>query len=434
MQIIGGIFAILNGNNMSLSKLREKINETDLSALYRDADIARSRCNRLIDLYGGKFGDADEAMLLSAPGRSEICGNHTDHNGGSCIAAAIDRDILAVAARRADGIITVKSEGRGEDSFSIEDVHQRGHFPHFKSISLIAGVVRAFADRGYRVGGFNAYTTTEVLSGSGLSSSAAFEVMIGNILNHLYNDGKIDNREIAEMAQYAENVYYGKPCGLLDQMASAVGGFVYLNFGSEKPVVEPISRTLDEFGYKLCIVAPGGSHSDLQEDYAAIPNEMRAVADRLGKRTLSGVTPEMLHAALPRLRGKLSDRALLRAMHFVYECERVERMKEALNIGDISSVLAIHRESGHSSFEYLQNVFTTKHADQGLSLAIAISDRFIYGKEASVRVHGGGFAGTIQALIPDSLADGYKSTMDAVFGEGATVVLKVRPLGAVRII
>lgn len=419
---------------MSLTSLKEKLLNSDLSALYADRDAAIARCFGLIDLFVGKFGDADDAMLLSAPGRSEICGNHTDHNGGTCIAAAIDRDIIAVAARRNDGIVTVKSEGRGEDSFKVEDARDRGGFPHFKSVSLIAGVVRAFMDRGYRVGGFNAYTTTEVLSGSGLSSSAAFEVMIGNILNHLYNDGKIDNREIAEMAKYAENVYFGKPCGLLDQMASAVGGFVYLDFGAESPIVEPISRTLDEFGYKLCIVAPGGSHADLQEDYASIPNEMRAVADRLGRRTLSGVTPEALNAALPRLRGKLSDRALLRALHFVYECERVEKMKAALLRGDISDVLAIHRESGHSSFEYLQNVYTNKHADQGLSLAIAVSDRYLYGKSASVRVHGGGFAGTIQALIPDGLVDGYKSRMDAVFGEGATVVLKVRPHGAVKII
>jgi galactokinase len=217
-------------------------------------------------------------------------------------------------------------------------------------------------------------------------------------------------------------------------MASAVGGFVYLNFGAEKPVIEPIPRTLDEFGYRLCIVAPGGSHADLQEDYASIPNEMRAVADRLGRRTLSGITPEALTAAIPRLRGKLSDRALLRAMHFVYECDRVEKMREALNNGDISSVLAIHRESGHSSFEYLQNVYTTKHADQGLSLAIALSERHLYGKAASVRVHGGGFAGTIQALLPDELVADYKRLMDSVFGDGSTVSLKVRPLGAVRII
>ena len=419
---------------MSLSNLKEKLNDLDLSALYKDPRAAIERCSHLIELYMKRFGDTEGGALLSTPGRSEICGNHTDHNGGSCIAAAIDKDILAVAARREDGVIAVKSEGRGEDSFRVEAVTDRSGFPHFKSISLIAGVVRAFIDRGYRVGGFNAYTTTEVLSGSGLSSSAAFEVMIGNILNHLYNDGKIDNREIAEMAQYAENVYYGKPCGLLDQMACAVGGFVYLNFGSDKPVVEPIPRTLDEFGYKLSIVAPGGSHSDLQDDYAAIPNEMRAVADRLGKRTLSGITPEVLNAALPRLRGRLSDRALLRALHFVYECERVEKMKAALISGDISSVLAIHRESGHSSFEYLQNVYTTKHADQGLSLAIALSDRHLYGKAASVRVHGGGFAGTIQALIPDELVEGYKAIMDAVFGEGATTILKVRPYGAVRII
>ncbi|MBR7117556.1 MAG: galactokinase [Clostridia bacterium] len=419
---------------MILEELKRKLYETDLSELYPDRERALERLTALIDGFGKKFGDRDGVMLLSVPGRSEICGNHTDHNGGVAIAAAINKDIVAVAARRTDGMVNVQSEGRREDSFSVDSASSPANFPRYKSIGLIAGVVRGFMDRGYRVGGFDAYTMTEVLSGSGLSSSAAFEVMIGNILNHLYNEGKIPSTEIAKIAQFAENEYFGKPSGLLDQMAAAVGGFVYLDFGGREAVVEPIDFSLSAAGYRLCIIGTGGSHSDLNEDYASIPREMKEVACALGKERLAGTTRCELMAAMPRLYRKLDDREILRAIHFVSECERVEDMHLALMDGDMEKVLRLHTASGHSSFEYLQNVYTTKHIDQGLSLAIALTERYLEGKGASVRVHGGGFAGTVQAIVPTEHVEDYRAFMDSVFGEGATMVLEVRGAGAVRII
>ena len=419
---------------MRLDEIRKRLASLDLCELYRDTERGRSRLMAVIDGFGKKYGEGRDAMLLSTPGRSEICGNHTDHNMGVAIAAAIDRDIVAVASPRADGKIRVQSEGRREDEFFVKSASDPKNFPRYKSVGLIAGVVGGFMKRGYRVGGFDAYTMTEVLSGSGLSSSAAFEVMIGNILNHLYNGGKIDNKEIAKIARYAENVYFGKPSGLLDQMAAAVGGFVYIDFASEDVLVEPIDFSLDEAGYRLAIIGPLGSHADLNEDYAAIPSEMKSVAAALGKVYMREVDHDTLMAAMPRLRGKVSDRALLRALHFVKECKRAEDMHEALLCGDMPKVLKLHRESGHSSFEYLQNVFTTKHKDQGLSLAIALTEDFIRGEAASVRVHGGGFAGTVQALIPDRMATEYAKMINSVFGEGACMLMSVRRAGAVRII
>ena len=418
---------------MSLNGIKKTIVEADLSELYGDAERAKERILALADLFGAKYGERECAMLFSVSGRSEICGNHTDHNRGAAIAAAIDRDIIAIASPRHDGMISVQSEGRREDCIAVSLAHDPANFPKFKSASLIAGVVGGFIKAGYSVGGFDAYTATEVLSGSGLSSSAAFEVMIGNILNHLYNDGKIPAKEIAKIAQYSENVYFGKPCGLMDQLAVAVGGFVYMDFGTDDPTVEKIEFSLADEGYRLCIVSTGGSHADLNDDYASIPEEMRTVARALGRECLAGVGEDELMARMPSLLARVPDRALLRAIHFVGECERVKDMRAALTDKRMDEVLRLHRLSGHSSFEYLQNVFTTRHKGQRMSLAIAISDRYLNGKAASVRVHGGGFAGTIQAIVPAADAEGYRCAMDAVFGKGATMVLGVRAAGAVRI-
>lgn len=418
---------------MQINELKKKIDNLALGELYPDCALAKSRLCAVAEAHFRKFGEREELMLFSVPGRSEICGNHTDHNGGTVIAAAIDRDIIAAASPRSDGRITVQSEGRREDILTVEAATNPNNFPRFKSISLIAGVVAGFIRAGYRVGGFDAYTATEVMSGSGLSSSAAFEVMIGNILNHLYNGGRIDNREIAKIARFSENVYFGKPCGLMDQMATAVGGFVYIDFGNEEPIVEHIDFSLTDAGYALAIVGTGGSHSDLNDDFAQIPQEMKAVARALGKERMCEVLQSELYSALPKLRGRVSDRAILRAIHFLSECDRVGKMHAALLSGDMPEILAIHRESGHSSFEYLQNVFTTKHKDQGLSVAIAMSDRYLRPYAASVRVHGGGFEGTVQALVPLEIKDGYREYMDATFGRGACMLLGVRSRGAVRI-
>ncbi|MBR2929609.1 MAG: galactokinase [Clostridia bacterium] len=419
---------------MNLNELRSGILRLDLSDYYPVRDRATARLISLVEMFREHFGTRDEVMLLSVPGRSEICGNHTDHNRGSVIAASIDRDILAIASRRSDGVVRLKSEGRREDSFKIDTAMDETAFPKFKSVALIAGVVRGFVERGYKVGGFDAYTITEVLSGSGLSSSAAFEVMVGNILNHLYNGGRIEAKELAKIAQYAENVYFGKPSGLMDQMACAHGGFIHIDFSGDEPVVTPLSLSLPELGYKLCIVGTGGSHSDLNEDYASIPREMRSVAEALGHSYLSEVTEEELMRSLADIRGKVSDRALLRAMHFLSECKRVGKMKEAIERGDIEAMLDIHRASGHSSFEYLQNVYTTKHKEQEMSLAIAVSESILGGSAASVRVHGGGFAGTIQVILPDAAVGEYVKRIEEIFGRGSAMVMNVRPHGAVRLL
>jgi len=424
--------------NMTLMELKEEISRADarLSSLYRDVERAKTRLTALADAFGKKYGEQREVMLLSVPGRSEICGNHTDHNGGVCVAGAISRDIVAVVSARSDGRISVQSEGRVEDVMTVGRCESKNNFPRYKSAALIGGVVGGFMKRGYSVGGFDAYTTTEVLAGSGLSSSAAFEVMIANILNHLYNDGKIDNKELAKVAQYAENEYFGKPSGLMDQMACAVGGFVYMDFiDTAFPEVEAIDFSLSDAGYSLAIVGTGGSHSSLNDEYASVPAEMRAVARALGREVLSGVKEEDIVRAIPTLRRTVRDRAILRALHFVRECERVRAARDALARGDAVGLALIMKESGRSSFEYLQNVYTNKDVgEQGLSLALALSDGYLEGRPAAYRVHGGGFAGTVQALMPTEDIDGYTKLLDGAFGKGAVMVLDVRREGATRII
>ncbi len=422
---------------MKYNELKNAISEDAirLSGLYPDVESARARLLCALADFGEKYGTDGDIILLSAPGRSEICGNHTDHNGGCAVAGAVTRDIIAFARREDDGIIRIQSRGRVEDVIPVEKTLSSDNFRNYCSASLIAGVAGGFHKRGYRIGGFSAYTTTEVLSGSGISSSAAFEVMVGNILNHLYNDGKIAAGELAKIAQYAENEYYGKPSGLMDQMASAVGGFVFMDFGDkESPEVIGLRLSLRDAGYRLCIVGTGGSHSDLNDDYAAVPGEMRAVASELGRELLSGVTYDEILSEIPRLRKSCGDRAVLRALHFVSECDRARRARECIERGEISGLLSVMNESGHSSFEYLQNVYTSKNVtEQGLSLALLLSERYLAGVSAAARVHGGGFAGTIQAIMPSGMVDGYISLMEPIFGEGAVMVLDVRDEGAIRI-
>lgn len=404
------------------------------SALYSDTDSQGKRLLNAIDKFTAIFGEGRELCIFSVPGRSEIIGNHTDHNRGKVLAGAIDRDIIAVVAKNDDGVIRFHSEGYTPDVVSILDTYTADNFEKYTSAALIAGVVNGFEARGYAVGGYDCYSNTEVLKGSGISSSAAYEVMIGNILNHLYNGGKIDNKELAHVAQYAENKFFGKPCGLMDQMACAVGGFVYIDFAeAECPVVEPISFAIGEHGYSLAIVNTGGNHADLNEDYASVPREMRAVASALGKTVLREVSESEIFAKIPELRATVGDRAILRAIHFQRENNRVEAAARALRDGDIDTFLVTVRASGRSSFEYLQNVYTNVNVkEQGLSLALALTDGFL-GDSGALRVHGGGFAGTVQVFLPTSLADEYREYIDSVFGEGAAMSLNIRPVGATRL-
>ena len=291
-----------------------------------------------------------------------------------------------------------------------------------------------FVRSGYAVGGFDIAMTSDVLKGSGISSSAAFEVMIGNALNHLYNGGKIPNTELAKLARYAENAYFGKPCGLMDQMACAVGGFVYIDFADPKePEVLPVGFSLDSMGYALCIVNTGGNHADLNEDYASVPREMKAVAKELGREVLRGVSEAELVEKIPALRPKLGDRAVLRALHFIRENERVKRAKQALIDGRLEDFFKVVNESGSSSFKYLQNVYTTLNvSEQGLSLALSLAEGYLGGEGAS-RVHGGGFAGTVQIFVKKESLPGLIELMDSVFGKGSAVAFNVRPVGAVML-
>ena len=398
-------------------------------------ETQKARYLHAVEEFEKLYGTDREAALYSVAGRNELSGNHTDHNHGCVIAASIDLDIIAVASPSAGSVIRVKSEGFPEDVVDFGVYNAPNPARYEKSDSLIAGMVAGFRKEGLAVGGFDAYTTSNVLKGSGISSSAAFEDMIGNILNYVYNDGKVSNVEIAKLAQYAENRFFGKPCGLMDQMACAVGGIIAIDFRDPSaPVIEQTDFDLSAAGYNLCIVNTGGNHADLTGDYASVPAEMKSVAAYFGKEVLRDTDEDAVLAAIPALREKVGDRAILRALHFFAENRRVAAQKAALKAGDLDTFLANVIASGRSSFCYLQNVYTTKNvSEQGLSLALCLAERVLSGKRAAWRVHGGGFAGTIQAFVPTEDVAEFRAVMDAAFGEGRCMVLRVRPEGALRV-
>ena len=415
-------------------KIKERATEL-LGGLYREPERQAERIISAIECFEKKYGAGRDISVFSTPGRSEIIGNHTDHNNGCVIASAIDRDIIAVASKNELNTVRFLSEGYEENLIELDKISSPDNFEKYTSSALIGGVARAFTDNSLAVGGYDAYSTTEVLKGSGLSSSAAFEVMIGNIFSHLYNGGEVENQTLAKFAQYAENVYFGKPCGLMDQMACAVGGFVYIDFADKTaPAVEKIDFSMDRQGYKLCIVNTGGNHADLNEDYASVPAEMHAVAKIFGKPTLRGIEFSELLRKSGEIRAALGDRALLRAAHFIKENERVCAARAALLDGRISDFFLLLKESGRSSYEYLQNVYTNKNpAEQGISLALMLTDSFDKGIGA-YRVHGGGFAGTVQAFVNDTAVSEYTEYMERVLGRGAVMKLSVRGVGACKII
>ena len=401
--------------------------------IYDKPEHQAERIIKAIDAFSAKYGEGRELFLLSVPGRSEISGNHTDHNGGVVLAAAINRDIIAVAAKNDDGIIRVCSERYSEDIVEIEKVSSPDNFKRFTSSALIGGVANEFINKGYEIGGFDAFTESEVMEGSGVSSSAAFEVMIGNILNHLYNGGRVSSIEIAEFAKTSENLYFGKPCGLMDQAACAIGGLIFMDFeNKDKPHIEPLEFSLS--GYSLCIVNTGASHADLNEDYAAIPEEMHAVAKLLGRETLRGLTKEDIMKNINNIRRLAGDRAILRSLHFINENERVMRIRDAIKTGDTDTFLCEITRSGRSSFEYLQNVYSPKNPkDEPIALALALTDDYLHTRRAAYRVHGGGFAGTVQAFVENGDVSGYSRYMNSVFGRKAVSVFAIRPLGAIRL-
>ena len=423
---------------MNVTELREHILGGALGEyanLYSDISYQTERFVKALDSFAKIWGEDRQVAILSVPGRSEISGNHTDHNFGRVIAAAIDRDIIAVVSKSDSGIINFHSEGYPDKTVKIEEIKEPENFGKYTQEALIAGVCAGFIKNGYNVGGYDAYATSDVLEGSGISSSAAYEVILGNILNHLYNGGEIENARIAAVGRYAENVFYGKPSGLMDQMACATGGFVYMDFENEnEPFIEPISFSLSDFGYSMCIVNTGASHSDLNEDYAAIPGEMKSVAKLLGRDVLRGLSEEDIIKNLSNIRRIVGDRAVLRSLHFLRENERVEEMRQALKSRNLNLFLSGIKASGKSSFEYLQNVYSNKNErEQSIALALALTEGYFKDEEVAMRVHGGGFAGTIQLFAKTEKISGYKEYINNLFGHNAAAEYSVRRCGAVRL-
>lgn len=385
------------------------------------------------ELFSNSEDYDDDVCIISAPGRTEVCGNHTDHQRGEVLAASINDDAIAIVG--SSNSVNIMSEGYPMISFSIDDISKKDN-EEGTTVALIKGVLAGCRDKGFSIGGFNAYITSDVLGGSGLSSSAAFETVIGNVISNLYNDGKIDAVTIARIGQYAENHYFGKPCGLMDQMACSVGGLCHIDFASpEEPIIESIDVSLDEYGYSLCITDTKGSHADLTPDYAAVPAEMKSIASYFGKNVLKELNENDVLENINSLREKYGDRAVLRAFHFYEENIRVKTAAEALKNHDFNSFLDNISKSGNSSYKYLQNVFTTHDiTHQNISIALCISEMVLGDEGGVARVHGGGFAGTIQAFVKNEFVSKYKDSMDSVFGEGACAVLKIRNYGGIRVI
>ncbi|MCR5419227.1 MAG: galactokinase [Lachnospiraceae bacterium] len=408
-----------------------------LADIYCDGsrvDREKKRLASAITEFVSLFGPDEPVEIYSAPGRSEIGGNHTDHQHGEVLAASISDDAIAVVSATEDGEVKLLSKGYDMITLSANDLALNPS-EEGTTVALIRGVIAGMKERGCKVGGFHAFVTSDVLSGSGLSSSAAFETVIGNILSGLYNDNSVSAETIAMIGQYAENTYFGKPCGLMDQMACSVGNLCYIDFEDPlHPKTEKIEMDLDKAGYCLCITDTKGSHADLTADYAAVPREMKAVASLFGKEVLRFVPEEEVIANASMIREKCGDRALLRALHFYEENRRVRREADAIKAGDIPAFLRTVSESGNSSFKYLQNVYTNQDvAHQNVSVALMLSEK-VLGENGVCRVHGGGFAGTIQAFVRKEAVDTYRDQMHALFGEDACHVLGIRKYGGIKVL
>ena len=386
---------------------------------------------RLDSGFSTAFG-GEAQRYFSAPGRTEIGGNHTDHQRGRVLAGAVNLDTVAAVRVSGTNVIRVQSKGYPlcqVDLDNLEPVPAEIN----STPALIRGVAARFAQLGCKVGGFDAYCESTVLPGSGLSSSAAFEVLIGTIINHLFFDGRVSQAEVAQIGQYAENVFFGKPCGLMDQTASAVGGLVTIDFANkEHPDIRPVHFDFSTTGHALCIIDSRADHADLTDEYAAIPGELKEICDCLGKEVTTEIPEEEFYAAIPNLRETCGDRAVMRAMHEYNENRRVPEQVACLEKGDFEGFLSLIRESGFSSWMYLQNVIPAGYVrQQPVAVALGLCEHYLRGKGA-YRVHGGGFAGTVQAFVPFELLDSFRAGIDAALGEGACHVLSIRPQGGVE--
>ena len=386
---------------------------------------------RLDSGFSTAFG-GEAQRYFSAPGRTEIGGNHTDHQRGRVLAGAVNLDTVAAVRVSGTSVIRVQSKGYPlcqVDLDNLEPVPAEIN----STPALIRGVAARFAQLGCKVGGFDAYCESTVLPGSGLSSSAAFEVLIGTIINHLFFDGRVSQAEVAQIGQYAENVFFGKPCGLMDQTASAVGGLVTIDFADKAhPDIRPVHFDFSTTGHALCIIDSRADHADLTDEYAAIPGELKEICDCLGREVTTEIPEEEFYAAIPKLRETCGDRAVMRAMHEYNENRRVPEQVACLEKGDFEGFLSLIRESGFSSWMYLQNVIPAGYVrQQPVAVALGLCEHYLRGKGA-YRVHGGGFAGTVQAFVPFELLDSFRAGIDAALGEGACHILSIRPQGGVE--
>lgn len=417
-------------------ELKSGIHDAVLRDIYMDENLIPDQKERYVDAvvqYEQLFGER-EVAVYSAPGRSEIGGNHTDHQHGMVLAASVNLDAVAIVGNNENDMIEVVSKGYPPMKISLLELDKKkeevGTTP-----AIIRGVVRRLKDLGYQIGGFSAYITSDVIGAAGLSSSACFETMIGTIISGLFNEMQISMVEIAKVGQYAENVYFDKPCGLMDQMACAVGGLIHIDFENpEAPVVNKVDVDFEEHAYHLCIVDTKGSHADLTQDYADVPAEMNAVAGYFDKSFLRAVNEADFYREIPAIRAKMGDRCILRALHFFEEEKRVIGQVTALKEGRFTEFLSLIKASGDSSFKYLQNVYTNNDVqNQSVSIALATSDIIL--KEHGVsRVHGGGFAGTIQAFVENTYVDEYKQEIEKIYGEGSCYVLNIRKYGGIKVI
>lgn len=421
---------------MSYMDLKRVIKSTQamerFSKLYGIRDVGytyqMSRYTQIVKLHEDVYNNENNIAVISSPGRSEVIGNHTDHNHGIVLAAAINLDALACVASRDDHLVRLMSEGYGMVEVSL-DMLEPVEEEAGTTAALIRGVAAGMQMHGYRIGGFDAAVTSDVLSGSGMSSSAAFEVLICAVLDQLYNGFVMDSTLRAQISQYAENQFFMKPCGLMDQMACSTGGLVGIDFRNPEPEVIPIQYSFAEKGYAMVVVNTGGSHDDLTADYAAIPEEMLSVAAYFGESSLRRVRKEQVLQEIPALREKAGDRGVLRALHFYEENERTLQAIKALKEDHITLFFRMIKESGISSWTMLQNVTLHNPASQPLAVSLALADILLQGEGAS-RIHGGGFAGTTLHFVPLDRVSQFTEEMNKVFGENACHVVDVRSEGA----
>ncbi|MCB9219497.1 MAG: galactokinase [Ignavibacteriales bacterium] len=395
--------------------------------------VQLKRYNNLFELFNKHFDEKD-VYIFSTPGRTEISGNHTDHNLGKVLAASINLDSILIASKNNSSEIILYSEGYDKPfKVNINELFKINTEEGTTS-SLIKGIAYKIKELGFKLGGFNAFMTSNVLPGSGLSSSASVEVLIGSVFNVLFNENKIDNKEIAKIGQWAENNYFGKPCGLMDQMACALGGIISIDFEDpQNPNIEKVDYNFDKQNYKLLIVDTGGSHADLTNDYASIPNEMKLIAKFFHKNVCREINYSEFLNEIKEIRKTTGDRAILRAFHFLKENERVHNQFNALQKKDFNQFLKLVNDSGNSSFKWLQNIYSTQNVkEQGVSLALALTEEFISTKgEGACRVHGGGFAGTIQVFLHNDYVSEYKNFIETIFGKGKAQILKIRSKGSI---